>query len=604
MALTYRGTKGSPLTIAEIDSNFAYFTGSHSITGSLTISGSLYTTEPLLITGSLLPVDSGVTALGDPELYFGELYLSTASVNFMGQPGTQVASIKAWGEGAASSSPETASGMVYIAPFYYSGSSLVQKSLRGSFGVGTGSYAIGTGSVVLGRNLLAFGNHQTVVGAFNQTSSANSSFIIGNGTSTGSKSNLLFASASQVQITGSLIISGTAALSGDVSFTTSGSGVIQTVTEFTPTGTASYGSTLDNVSTSTTTYLQYGINIVATGSLGTGSYCCRLPQVPKKGKSVTIVNNDGIDLLVFPGTSSGDINGNIDGYFTVPSDGNSYVFNCYENPLPGGWSVINIPNGNTAYNTGIITYNATSSGVLSFINQSIKVITPGVGGGNVFVSSNVVEVGIISPPGGQPSNAYYLPTNPWKKINSISILTNVPESFKYYSSLTLSLQATLAIKFGGTMVDGVGNGVFYDMSVINSMVLAWSQANLGNDFAYGNWSGGSQLVHQFDGGTLGTFTSASLNNPNISAGGVGAPGTMKMTWNINPYMNGVSISRMIGKFYIGSILGTYNGASQLYDIYWFHSFSPSINILGTYNGNFSTNINNVKFRMILNVTPN
>jgi len=54
MALTYRGTKGSPLTIAEIDNNFAYFTGSHSITGSLTISGSSTIVGNTIITGSFI----------------------------------------------------------------------------------------------------------------------------------------------------------------------------------------------------------------------------------------------------------------------------------------------------------------------------------------------------------------------------------------------------------------------------------------------------------------------------------------------------------------------------------------------------------------------
>jgi hypothetical protein len=41
MALTYRQTKGSALTIQELDANFAYFTGSHPINGDLTITGSL-----------------------------------------------------------------------------------------------------------------------------------------------------------------------------------------------------------------------------------------------------------------------------------------------------------------------------------------------------------------------------------------------------------------------------------------------------------------------------------------------------------------------------------------------------------------------------------
>jgi hypothetical protein len=212
MALTYRGTKGSPLTIAEIDSNFAYFTGSHSITGSviidgsLIVSGSLLSTEAIQISGTLNPVDSEGSSLGSPEFYWGELYIGLDSVNFMGQPGSLVASIKTWGEGATY--PEPASGMVYIAPWYTSGSSVVQKPLRGSFGVGTGSFALGTGSATFGRFVQALGNHQTVVGAFNQTSSANSAFIIGNGTSVSNRSNLLFASSSLIQVTGSIITNG------------------------------------------------------------------------------------------------------------------------------------------------------------------------------------------------------------------------------------------------------------------------------------------------------------------------------------------------------------------------------------------------------------
>jgi hypothetical protein len=44
MALTYRGQKGSALTIEELDGNFQYFTGSHAVTGSLIISGSISVT--------------------------------------------------------------------------------------------------------------------------------------------------------------------------------------------------------------------------------------------------------------------------------------------------------------------------------------------------------------------------------------------------------------------------------------------------------------------------------------------------------------------------------------------------------------------------------
>ena len=54
MALTYRSTKGSALTITELDDNFRHFTGSHSITGSLTVSGSLIVTGSVSISGSII----------------------------------------------------------------------------------------------------------------------------------------------------------------------------------------------------------------------------------------------------------------------------------------------------------------------------------------------------------------------------------------------------------------------------------------------------------------------------------------------------------------------------------------------------------------------
>jgi hypothetical protein len=53
MALTYRQTKGSALTIQELDANFEYFTGSHSVTGSFTTSGSIVVTGSVDITGSI-----------------------------------------------------------------------------------------------------------------------------------------------------------------------------------------------------------------------------------------------------------------------------------------------------------------------------------------------------------------------------------------------------------------------------------------------------------------------------------------------------------------------------------------------------------------------
>ena len=64
MGLTYRQTKGSALTIAELDGNFEYFTGSHAVTGSLIVSGSIQTTGSLSVSGSGL---SPLTLLNIPN---------------------------------------------------------------------------------------------------------------------------------------------------------------------------------------------------------------------------------------------------------------------------------------------------------------------------------------------------------------------------------------------------------------------------------------------------------------------------------------------------------------------------------------------------------
>jgi hypothetical protein len=73
MSLTFRGVKGSALTIEELDSNFAYFTGSHSITGSLTISGSTSATISPLILQNIPAYSDNTTALA-AGLAVGSLY--------------------------------------------------------------------------------------------------------------------------------------------------------------------------------------------------------------------------------------------------------------------------------------------------------------------------------------------------------------------------------------------------------------------------------------------------------------------------------------------------------------------------------------------------
>jgi hypothetical protein len=82
-----------------------------------------------------------------------------------------------------------------------------------STAIGYGSHAQGSGGVTLGNfsfasglGTYASGTWQNVFGQYNLSSSANSAFIIGNGSSTAARSNLMYAAGTQVQITGSLVV--------------------------------------------------------------------------------------------------------------------------------------------------------------------------------------------------------------------------------------------------------------------------------------------------------------------------------------------------------------------------------------------------------------
>lgn len=85
---------------------------------------------------------------------------------------------------------------------------------NGSHAEGNGTRAFANFSHAEGNNTVASGSYQHVQGSYNISSSAESAFIIGNGTSNSTRSNLVFASASQFQITGSLGVTGSTTLTG------------------------------------------------------------------------------------------------------------------------------------------------------------------------------------------------------------------------------------------------------------------------------------------------------------------------------------------------------------------------------------------------------
>ena len=78
MALTFRtGSDGkvSALTINELDNNFRFFTGSHSVSGSFEVTGSIVITGSLLVSSSADTVVFNALPTSEPTVT-GSLWLS------------------------------------------------------------------------------------------------------------------------------------------------------------------------------------------------------------------------------------------------------------------------------------------------------------------------------------------------------------------------------------------------------------------------------------------------------------------------------------------------------------------------------------------------
>jgi len=84
MGLTYRQTKGSVLTFQELDANFEYFTGSHSVTGSVIVSGSQEIIGSQSITGSQYITGSSIIN-GTLDVFGTITMISGSSINLVTQ---------------------------------------------------------------------------------------------------------------------------------------------------------------------------------------------------------------------------------------------------------------------------------------------------------------------------------------------------------------------------------------------------------------------------------------------------------------------------------------------------------------------------------------
>jgi len=391
---------------------------------------------------------------------------------------------------------------------------------------------------------------------------------------------------------GSIDLDGSIASSGNISFTTSGSGVIQTLTTIGANGTASYAGF-----STTTASLNYGINLIDYAS--SQDYCVKLPQ-PVTGKSVIVINKSGIDVKVFPSNIGGDINGNINGFAVVPSNGTSYAFNCYENPLPGGWSVLST-NGTTqtliseviSGSVGPKVYPGAgwenSNSQFIFINNTLKAsgsVVASIPPQFNFLVPSIdaqyqVSSGITNGYNYPWLTSRQYPTDSWRRINSITLVTNLTGENSIVTS-TIGWNLTLGFEthfyfasdpslrwIGGFWDNNTGypnvDPAFTNW--YNNVQTPWAAANDGNgspnQIGYGGSANGP--VQSTVTITPGTFVAGDVS-PYLAAN-AGDPGTAKFTINFpQQYMASFFGHTDLGARYISSFTPNqyyYNGASYV-----------------------------------------
>jgi hypothetical protein len=135
-------------------------------------------------------------------------------------------------------------GAQIVGPYNYQhaeGLSTIALSI-GAHSDGSSTIAAGPSSYAGGNSTISNDYFQTVIGQFNKPVGGQSAFIIGNGTNDSNRNNLLYASGSQIQITGSLIVTQgiTGSLQGTASWATNAVTASKVLVTNTTTGTGPY----------------------------------------------------------------------------------------------------------------------------------------------------------------------------------------------------------------------------------------------------------------------------------------------------------------------------------------------------------------------------
>lgn len=258
MAITLRDTKGTALTHGEVDLNFSSYFYTASLSGqvlsliypsssfsaipsmsitlpsaskwsdisgggitrnsTVEVTGSFNNSGSISIVGNLTNGNSQLIALNSSHAQ-GDTTIASGSFSHTEGNRTVATGSYSHAEGESSqakgdSSHAEGKQTTTIGEHSHAEGNVTVAFGTGSHAEGNGTIASGSHSHAEGLGTITSGLYQHAQGQYNISSSAQSAFIIGNGISDGSRSNLVFASGSQFEITGSLNVTGSLLING------------------------------------------------------------------------------------------------------------------------------------------------------------------------------------------------------------------------------------------------------------------------------------------------------------------------------------------------------------------------------------------------------